>query len=87
MPNNVCAAPCFSAGNASRSTPWLEGCNPPPAKPCNTRDAINISRLLAIPHMAEASVKTVIERRKYLRLPSLTESQPDIGRIIAFAAR
>ena len=27
------AAPCFSGGNASSRTPWLEGCNPPPASP------------------------------------------------------
>ena len=87
MPNKVIAEPCFSGGKASSSTLWLDGCNPPPARPCSTRAAISISRFVAIPHKAEARVKTAIESRKYLRLPSLTESQPDIGRMIAFAAR
>ncbi len=40
MPNIVIAAPCFSWGKASSSTAWLEGCSPPPASPCSTRNAI-----------------------------------------------
>ena len=44
--------------------PWLEGCSPPPASPCSTRNAISMLRLVAMPHSAEASVKTAIESRK-----------------------
>ena len=60
----VIAAPCFSGGKASSSTPWLEGCSPPPASPCSTRAAINTPRLVAIPQSAEASVNTAIDNRK-----------------------
>ena len=63
-PNIVMAEPCFSGGNVSSSTPCVEGCSPPPASPCKTRNRISCSRLVAMPHRPDASVKTAIESRK-----------------------
>ena len=60
----VIAVPCFSGGNASSSTPWLEGCNPPPASPCSTRAAMSTSKFVAIPQRADAIVNTAIDSRK-----------------------
>ena len=60
----VWAVPCFSGGKLSSRTPWLLGCSPPPANPCNTRKTMICPRLLAKPHKADASVKTPIDSRK-----------------------
>ena len=64
MPNSVIAMPCFSGGKASSSTPWLDGCRPPPARPWSTRNRISWPRLVAMPHSPEARVKTAIDSRK-----------------------
>ena len=44
--------------------PWLDGCSPPPASPCSTRQPISIFKLVAIPHNADASVKTAMDNKK-----------------------
>jgi hypothetical protein len=64
MPKIVIALPCFSGGNASSKMPWLEGCNPPPAKPCSTRKAINAFKLVAMPQRADAKVNMAMDNRK-----------------------
>ena len=86
-PNTVMAVPCFSGGKLSIRIPWLAGWSPPPATPWITRKRISCSRLVARPHSTEATVKTAMERRKYLRRPRWAESQPVIGRMVALAAR
>ena len=63
-PNSVIAMPCFSRGKLSSSTPWLEGCRPPPASPCTTRKKISCSRLVAIPHSPDEIVTIAMEIRK-----------------------
>ena len=64
MPNMVMAVPCFSGGKLSIKIAWLEGCSPPPARPWMTRNRMICHRLVAMPHSAEAMVKTAIDDRK-----------------------
>ena len=52
-----------------------------------TRLAISTSRLVAIPHKAEAIVKTAIDSEEIIRRPSRVPNQPEIGRTMALAAR
>ena len=56
--------PCFSGGKLSSRMPWLHGWSPPPASPWITRNKIISSRLVAMPHAAEARVNRAIDRRK-----------------------
>ncbi len=76
---HVMAVLFFSGGKPSIRIPWLAGWSPPLATPWITRNRISCSRLAARPHSTDATVKTAMDRRKYLRRPRWAESQPVIG--------
>ena len=86
-PQNAIAFPRRSGGNASSITACDRGCSAPPVVPWMTRKTMSAGRLHARPQKKDATVKPVTESISSRLRPNWRESQPDSGRMIAFATR
>ncbi len=64
---------------------WARGISAAPAMPCRKRKATIWPRLWAAPHRAEVMVNPATETRNTVLRPSLSDSQPVSGVMIAAA--
>jgi len=87
MPQIANARPRLAGGNVSASMAWELGIIPPPPSPCSTRNAISCGRLVAMPHRKLAIVNVTTQMTKNCLRPRMSLSQPQIGRMAAFATR
>ena len=86
-PHIISAAGCRCGGKVASRIAWPIGMIGAPKKPWATRARISVSRLLAIPHRNEETVKPSTVKNIRLRQPSRLDSHPVMGVASAVATR
>src|SRR3990170_4331718 len=71
MPKMAIAIPCSRGGNVSSRIAWERGWSAPPPIPWRTRKKTSIPRLVADPHIRDATVNRRMEKRRYRFRPKV----------------
>ena len=84
-PNSAIAWPCFSRGLMSNRVAWASGTMNAPPTPWSARNTTISVSDVAVAHSTDATVNTTTEIRSSRLRPTLSASQPLIGKAIAEA--